>query len=141
VQRQGPHDVIQALAHQDDLPMLGQPLAQLGHAFGPELALEYILKILFAKQIQAVASHAPQEGVQDSGRHYPVGCVQGWASQGLQEKTSATRPSLGKGVRIPGEVGDWAHSRQIREAAFYAPEDGPVAQALTIGQRHTHWFA
>src|SRR5438445_5289897 len=44
--RQGPHNVIQALAHKNDLSMLGQPLAQLCHAFGPELPLEYILEVL-----------------------------------------------------------------------------------------------
>src|SRR5579862_3161165 len=49
---QWPHNVVQTLANQDDLPMLRHPFTQLGQTFRPELVLQYVLEILFAKEIQ-----------------------------------------------------------------------------------------
>src|SRR2546427_9796783 len=63
VLRQRPHDVIQALADEDDLPVLSDPFAQLRHAFAPELMLQLVLEVFFAEQIQAVAAHTAQEHV------------------------------------------------------------------------------
>src|ERR1700730_1843313 len=105
--------------------MLSHPFAQLRHAFRPELALEYVLEIFFAEQIQAVAGYAPQERMQDPGRHYPVARVQRRPNQRLQEKASATRPALGEGVGVPGEIGDRAYRRQMCQAAFDEPETRP----------------
>ena len=63
VLRQRPHDVIQALADEDDLPILGHPFAQLRHAFAAELTLQHVLEVFFAEQIQTVAAHAAQQRV------------------------------------------------------------------------------
>src|ERR1700730_10456859 len=113
--------------------MLSHPFAQLRHAFRPELALEYVLEILFTEQIQAVAGYAAQERMQDPGRHYPVARVQRRANQMLQGKAAAARPAFGEGVGVPGEIGDRAYRRQMCQAAFHAPENGPASRVLIAG--------
>jgi len=124
---QRPHNVIQALADQDDLPILDHPLAQLRQSFRPELALQDVFKVLLPEQIQAVAAHAAQERMQDSCGQYPMACIERWPKQGLQEKTPSACPALREGVGIPGEISNWTHRRQMRQTAFYAPEDGPLS--------------
>src|SRR6266566_4515299 len=47
--------------------------------------------------------------------------------QGLQEQGAAARPTLGKGVCVPSEIGDRADSSQVGQAALHSPEYGLAA--------------
>ena len=134
------HDVVQALADQNHLAVLIHPFAQLGHALRPELVLEDVLKILLPQQVQAIAANAPQKRVQNPGGQNAVARIERGPKCRLQEKPSAARPALGKGMGVPGEVGHGTDGGQVRQAAFHAPENGPGFSFLKFRFRHTSLF-
>ncbi len=121
-------------------PCLVHPFAQVGHALGPQLRLEDVLKILFPQQVQPVAANASQQGVQNPGGQNAVSCIEHGPECGLQEKPSPARPALGKGMGVPREVGDRTDGGQVCQAAFHAPENGPGFSLLKFRFRHTSIF-
>ena len=140
VLRQRAHDVVQALADQNHLAVLVHPFAQLGHTLRPQLRLEDVLEILFPQQVQPVAANASQQGVQNPGGQNAVARIERGPKCGLQEKPSSARPALGKGMGVPGEVGDRTDGGQVGQAAFHAPENGPGLSLLKFRFRHTSLF-
>ncbi len=100
--RQGTHDVIQTLAHQDDLIAGLHACPKLFHSIGFKIWLQFVLEIFFAQQIQPVAADSAQHRV-----HHPGGkdC------DAPRREMAATPPSAKPARGAPSVPERSAHSR------------------------------
>jgi hypothetical protein len=118
------HDVVEALAYQDDLAAGGDRFFQLGDAFFLQTRLEKIFEELLAEEIEAVAADSAEDCVEEASGEDAVGEVEEGAGEGESGHGAAACPTLEEALRIPGEEADGTDSGEVEQAAFHAPEDG-----------------
>ena len=118
------HDVVEALADQDDFAARGDRFVQFGDAFFFEARLQKIFEEFLAEEVEAVAADSAEDGVEEAGGEDAVGEVEEGAGEGERGHGAAAGPTLEEALRIPGEEGDGADGGEIEQAAFHAPEDG-----------------
>src|SRR5579871_2423904 len=122
--RQGPHHVLERLAHQHDL---GTGLHQFPHLLNTglfQVRLQLVLKELFAQQVEAVARYAAEYGVDYARGKFPVRGVQKRAQQRHQEDQATAPEALCERLSIPGKERHWPDNRQVKKTSLYTPIDG-----------------
>jgi len=121
--RERAHDVVEALAYQDDFAAPGYRFSQLGDALLFQPRLQKIFEEFFAQQVEAVAADSAEDGVQEAGGEDAIGHVEEGAAHREDGHGATARPAFQEALRIPGEEANGADGGEIEEAAFNAPED------------------
>ena len=122
--RQGPHHMVEALAHQHHIlrALFRHAGPQALNAFRLQLLLQDVFEIFLAQRIQAVARNPGQERVQDARGEHPVARVQEGPYQRQRQSSSPAGPASGECVGIPGEISDRADCAKRNQAPLDAPE-------------------
>ena len=151
-----PHDVVQALAHQNHRRARSQCFRQSFNSFLFQARLQEIFKEFFTQQVQPVAAHPAQNAVQQPRCEHAIRAVKDRPSNSEKRHSSPARPPLQKALRVPGKKGHGPHCRQIQQAPLYPPEhtfartgSGGVSLALRnirnvivwLRRQHREWFA
>ena len=121
--RQRTHDVVQALAHQNNFAARRHGFVQLGDAALFQSRFQKIFEEFLAEQVQAVAAHSAQHGVQQARGKHAIGHVEKRSRKRQSGHGAAARPALQEALRIPREEAHRAHGGEVQQAAFHAPED------------------
>src|SRR5208283_5488995 len=110
----------------------------LFHFIRFHLRLQFVLKVLCAKQVQPVPRHAPQRGVDYPGGKLAVRRVKK-RTQRRHEKDQPPPPeALGEGLSIPGEECHRLHHRQIKQTSLDPPVDSRACSGCH--SRRRAWF-
>lgn len=119
--RQRPQNVVQQLPDKyNSFPTLNRP-EKLFNSLFAQLRLQYVVKILFPKQIEPVSADASQKRVQEPRGKCSVCCISKGPCESHRRHASTARPSFGKALRVPGEESHWAQGAQLEQRAFHAP--------------------
>ena len=132
--RQRAHDVLQSLAYQNDFRSGFYQLLHLTHAALFQLRLQLVLKEFLTQQIQAIASHSAQDGMDCPGSKLAIRGIKKRSQQRHQEDLPPPPESFGKGLRIPGKESHRPDYGQVEQAALYAPEDGRGCTGIVVGR-------
>ena len=122
--RKRTHDVVQALAHQNNFAARRHRFVQFGYAARFQSRLQKIFEEFLAEQVQAVAAHSSQHCVKKPRGEDAIGDVEKGPRDGERGHRAAARPALQETLRIPREEPHRADGREIQQTAFHAPEDG-----------------
>src|SRR5271168_5325331 len=113
--RQWAHDVVEALAYQDDFCAGVHGLLQLGDTFLLQARLQKIFEEFFAEEIEAVAADSAQDGVQQAGGENAVGHVEEWAGEGEDGHGPTARPAFQETLRIPRKEAYGADGGEVQQ--------------------------
>jgi hypothetical protein len=117
------HDVVEALADQDDFTAFGDRFLQPGDALLLQARLQKIFEEFLAQEVEAIAADPAEDRVEQACGEYAIGDVEKGAGDGEDGHGAAARPAFQEALRIPGEEADRADGGEIQQAAFDAPED------------------
>lgn len=131
--RQGPHDVFQRLAYQNDVRSGLHQFLDLLNAFRLQPGLQVVLEELFAQQVQPVARNTTEHGVNYARGELTIGGVKKRAQQRHEKDKPAPSKALREGLRIPGEKRHWPDHSEVKETALHPPVDGWSGTGIVIG--------
>ncbi len=130
--------MVQALAHQHYGRAGRHQLPQLLDTRGFQSRFQKIFEEFLAQQIQPVAAHSAQHGVQQPRGERSIRDVKERPRQRQHRHAATPRPALRKGLRVPRKERHRPHCRQIQQAALHAPEHrfarGGVRPWLRLGE-------
>jgi hypothetical protein len=134
--------MVEELSDQDDPLTAANGFDNFFGRFTAKLRPEDVLKILFAQKIEPVLTDAAQQGVQKARGEGAVGGVGKRPRQRHPGHPGATRPALGKALRVPSEKPDRAQRTHFEQRTFDAPVGHLArfcrASAYRIGWKSRH---
>src|ERR1700722_908665 len=95
------HDVVETLTRENDVVTSGHCLLQFFDAARFQSGFKEIVKKLFSKKIQPVATLTPQHGVEKAGSEDAIRGIEKWAAHSQHSHRSATSPALQETLGVP----------------------------------------
>src|ERR1700746_1309788 len=99
--RERAHDVVEALAHQNNFAAPRNGFVQLGDAARFQSWLQKIFEEFFTEQIEAITARSAQNGVEQARGKHAIRHVKEWPRDRERSHGAAARPALQEALRVP----------------------------------------
>src|SRR5262249_22264674 len=124
------HDVLQTLAHEDNLAISSHPFFESCDAGRFQLRFQNILEVFLAKEVKAILADAAQQNVKHASSKNAFGRVKQRPNQRQQSHAAAPGPALVEALGVPSEKRHRPHGAEIQQAAFDPPKSAVIGIAL-----------
>ncbi len=130
--RKRTHDVLQRLAHENDVGTALDQLLNLPDSTLFQPGLQLVLEEFFAEQIKTVPGHAAQHGMHHARGKFAVRGIQEGTQQSHQKDEPATPKAFRERLGVPGKERNGPDHGQVEKAALDAPVDGGGRTGIVV---------